>query len=195
MKKILYILSLIVAFSVVSCVDLYEINHKSEETQKEEGWYLADFSADNYPEGDTWTILDEKPASNEDFYGFSSALFAEYHSAISLRFPNLTTLPDDSILSDMCGKIASIYMPKVIYIGANNFSWWWSLLDQITITLSTEVSAASAVYYDPSIFSYSEKGTYIMDLIIGSDTGYFANGTYISNGNNTFGPFKSVTFE
>ncbi|MFI3319097.1 MAG: leucine-rich repeat protein [Rikenellaceae bacterium] len=127
MKKFIYIFSLLLAFSVASCTDLYELDGAAE--QNATGVYLADIDGDNYPSGYCWTILDEE-ANFDDFSGLTRALSEVFNNSggakIELIFPNLLALPDApegydiGALTSLCLK--SVTLSKATYIGDKAFA-------------------------------------------------------------------------
>ncbi len=91
---------------------------------------LADLSADNIPELDTWVITDTTAESGSDFAGFNAAIVALTDSGreISIIFPNLQSVPSyaisgqeshNSSMNDKC--IVSISAPVATNIGISGF--------------------------------------------------------------------------
>lgn len=89
-------------------------------------WYLSEFTSSNYPDSDTWTILDKEANDDTDFDGLNYAL-KNCNRNVTLEFPNLELLPNSAF--KYCSELYAINLPEVTHIGDDAFTSCGSLID------------------------------------------------------------------
>ncbi|MFR9653523.1 MAG: leucine-rich repeat protein [Rikenellaceae bacterium] len=99
-------------------------------------WMLADFSATNYPTSANIWIIEDASASTDDFSGLKDAL-ANCTNDITLRLPNLLSLPDNA-LTWIDNTSLSIELPVATTIGASALNGL-SGLTTLKIPAATEI--------------------------------------------------------